>query len=159
MKHGNKLSPRGLTLIELLLVMAIIGIMSTFAISTFVSYSKNQKLVTSQAQVATAIAQTRSLAQSQIKPTGCVDVLNGYRIYFTSTSYTIKALCGASDVDSVNETFLTTGITIASPKQYYQFDTLTGIVSNVAASDTITISQGSTHKTIKIYRDGTYEAN
>jgi len=153
---------KGLTLIELLLVIALVGIITTIGLMSFASYGRNQKVVQAQGEVITAIAQARSQAQSQIKPPGCIDTLSGYRIRINFTTYEVSAHCGLANIPVGGQRKLPKNVNFdnITSGTIFQFDTLTGRVDEaLATGTTFTVTtSGATPKSITIYEDGRYEA-
>lgn len=85
MKHPALLpeNEKGLTLIELLLVMAVISIITTISILSFISYNKRQVLTSATGGLYAALNAAKSRAQSQVKPVdfcGDTDELKGFKV-------------------------------------------------------------------------------
>lgn len=130
----------GFTLIELIVVVALIGIMTAIGSNTFLSYSRTQKLQTAANDLVTIFNVAKSNSLSQVKnPTLCLatDVLSGYRVVISnSTCYSLYAVCGGDKV--VSSKFLPGGITISSgtPTSFF-FPILTGGVSGSGGTTAI----------------------
>lgn len=152
---------QGFTLIELLIVIAVIGVLTTFGVIQIASYSKNQKLVQAQAEVVNTFALAKSRAQSQIKPTGCTGTLVGYLVRIGATTYRVTADCSGTDFSFPTKR-LPTGVSFSGPgsNSNFEFRLLTGVVNEAAVTGTsFTLNlSGVTPRTVTVYRDGRYEA-
>jgi len=108
--HPNK----GYTLIELLIVMAIMGILFTVGYLSFQDYSRRQTLLAAGRGVRVDIRTAIESAIAGNKPAACSNVLNGYQFWITSaTTYEIDALCSAGNVVVTSAT-IPTGITLTA---------------------------------------------
>lgn len=135
----------GFTLIELVIVIAVTGLLSTVGIASFVSFNKTQELNAAANDVVTMLNLAKSRAQSQAKPSGCsniapVDPLLGYRVVICSQAplgseclpqdynsndpdaskiFAIYAWCGSSpgnkDLEGKNTKKLPKNISFSSP--------------------------------------------
>lgn len=93
---------KGFTLIETIIVFAVISILSTIAIASFVNYNKTQNVQVAYSELTATLALARSRALSQAKPTICSDnnlILNGYKVILDiiSNKYYLKATCSGTD--------------------------------------------------------------
>ncbi len=70
----------GFTLLELIIVFAIISIMVTLGIAAFVDYNRAQTLNVAALEVVATLNLAKSRAQSQVKPEDCRNTLNGYKV-------------------------------------------------------------------------------
>lgn len=97
----------GFTFVELVIGIAIIGIVSSFSIYSFSGYSKTQSLVEATKGVASTLQVAKSRASTQVKPTSCgTQPLQGYRVVFCglgtpclntgNLSYELQVACGSS---------------------------------------------------------------
>lgn len=96
-KSENSLA--GFTLIEMIVVFAIIAVLSTLGVASFVSYGRSQALNSSVSDLVTILNLAKSRAQSQVKPS-CAGSLDGYEI----------RLCGVSGspttcINSINANY------------------------------------------------------
>lgn len=94
----------GLTLIELIIVTAVIGIMAAIGSSTFLSYSRTQKLQTAANDLVTVLNVAKSNSFSQLisfPTTNCLNKrLDGYEVIITiPSSYKINVVCSGVTVD------------------------------------------------------------
>ncbi len=106
---------RGYTLIELLIVMAIMGILFTVGYLSFQDYSRRQTLLAVGRSVRVDIRTAIESAIAGNKPAACNNVLNGYQLWITSNSaYEIDAICSAGNIVS-KQAVIPVGITISSP--------------------------------------------
>ncbi len=93
----------GFTLIEIIIVFAVLAVISAAGLASFVSYSRLQALVTEVNTLTSVINLARSNAISQVKPsTKCVGTspltLDGYVVTLVTTgsknTYTLGVVCG-----------------------------------------------------------------
>lgn len=106
----------GFTLIELIVVFAIIAIISTIAIASFVNYNKTQNLQVGVSELISTLTLARSKALSQTKPDICTNqILNGYQVVLSisTNSYELDVVCSniATKIQSSN---LPTNVTFDS---------------------------------------------
>ena len=97
MPNGKLQIPKGFTLVELIVVIGIIAILTSFGIASFASYNNRHTLEMAVADVSTMITTARSRSLSQVKPSQCAaQVLSGYQVVIDvlSGEYTLRVLCG-----------------------------------------------------------------
>lgn len=83
--QGNR--TQGMSLIELLIVVAIITIFGTMSVSALVRYNEAQTFNTAVQDVVTSVATARSYAQSQVKKNcSSAQPLYGYKIQASAAS-------------------------------------------------------------------------
>lgn len=96
-KFGS--SKSGYTLIEILVVIALIAILSALGFSGYISYSRRQTLVQTGSEVKQTIERAKFNAASSVKPQTCTDSLVGYSFTINSNiSYRLNLLCGTNVV-------------------------------------------------------------
>ena len=86
----------GFTVIELIVVFAIIAVLSTIGIAAFVNYGRFQAVQSVASDLNSSLNLTKSRAISQTKPPQCyTQILNGYRfnVILGSNTYNIEAVC------------------------------------------------------------------
>ncbi|SRR5258708_7868791 len=138
-------SCEGYTLIEILIVLAITGILFTIGYNSFQDYSRQQALVAAARSMQTDLRQAQESAIAGTKPTGCV-TLNGYQFnVLTSSTYEIDANC-TNNVIQIKLSSLPVGLTVATPNPNpIIFKSLAqGTNIPLANTATITITQTST---------------
>src|SRR3989344_5082272 len=91
----------GFTLIETVVVFAVISILSTIAIAAFVNYNRTQNVQVAYSELSATLALARSRALSQTKPQACINnnlILNGYEVILSTLDYTYKlyAVCSGA---------------------------------------------------------------
>lgn len=86
----------GFTLIEMIVVFAIIAILATVSIAAFVNYNKSQILQIASSELTSTLNLAKSRAASQAKPVTCdQQILNGYKVVLStlSNSYELHVVC------------------------------------------------------------------
>ncbi len=89
----------GFTLLEIIVVFSVIAIIATVGIAAFVNYSKIQTLQTAYLDLKNTLSIAKSYSQSQLKPTECSNVLNGYEVDLDlfNGKYSLVAKCQGYD--------------------------------------------------------------
>lgn len=90
--------PKGFTLIELVLVIAIVGILAGLGIPSYGSFKKNQELEQAAATLENNLRFAQSQASSGVKPSGCGinDELVGWYAKVQANRYDVYFRCGLS---------------------------------------------------------------
>lgn len=152
----------GFTIIELLVVFAIVGILSIAGVVSYVSYNNTQVLSSAALDVKAMFALAQSRAQSQVKPSSCgVNTLNGYEVHICgngalcngSDSYDLYVNCGPGVGTSyfVTGLVLPNGVAFANiPSTPFTFPSLTGPVT----TGTFNLKMGSKTKTLTVTGTG-----
>lgn len=89
----------GFTLIEIVVVFAVLAVLSTIGMASFVSYNQAQILANEDSKIKSVFNLAKSRAISQTKPPQCEGlILDGYRINISvaSGSYELEAVCSGS---------------------------------------------------------------
>jgi prepilin-type N-terminal cleavage/methylation domain-containing protein len=124
---------KGFTIIELLLVIALIGMVSAIGISTFIGYSRAQSLQQAAADFAGTLNTAKSKAYSQVNACNS-GALDGYSVITAANSYSLYIVCSGVSTRLTNPPTLT-NITIAPARTVF-FPVLSGGASGVAANGT-----------------------
>lgn len=167
---------RGFTLIELLVVISIMVVLSVMGIAGFISYSRNQVIVTATQEVASLLNVAKSRAQSQVRPDICVaaQALRGYAVQLNKVddneyNYHLHVLCGdktdgttPKDCDDIvqdniigDKITLPPGIVVS--EQCVMFQVLSGAVTTDTGAHNATIDfkvGGVIRKTITVTAGG-----
>ncbi len=107
---------KGYTLIELVIVIAIMAILFTIGYGNFQDYSRQQALISAVRTVQTDLRTTQESAIAGNKPAACNTFLNGYRFRVISGStYAIEASCTPNNNISVKQVTMPNGMTIGTP--------------------------------------------
>lgn len=142
----------GFTLIEMIVVFAVISILSTVAIAAFVNYNKSQVLQIAASNISATLGLAKSRALSQSKPAQCVSpsqILNGYEVdlTFSDNSYTLYAVCGGNHY-SIQKNYLPQNVAFGASSQQTIFFPV--IVSGVVGSGTIYLTGYGSTKTVVV---------
>lgn len=145
---------RGFTLIEMLVVFAIMGTLTVVGVNSFFSYSRGQSYQSGVSDVTHALNDIRSRAISQVKPAACgSSVLRYYQLYMIApgSTYRIKAMCGTT-LTTLETRTLPSGVTFtnASPVSV-NFYAASGITTG---AQTITVSGFGKTNTITVDATG-----
>lgn len=139
---------QGFTLIEMLVVFAIIGSLTVGGVNTFFFYSQTQSYRTAVSEVSHLLATAKTRAISQVKPTDCATQdLRAYQVSFTApgSTYKLEVVCGGN-VYPITTKNLPSSVTFtAGSASVVSFAVRTGIVSQ---QQTITIVGNNTTKSI-----------
>ncbi|EKE05343.1 MAG: hypothetical protein ACD_19C00354G0004 [uncultured bacterium] len=131
---------KGFTLVELLIVIAVVGILAAITTVSFVDYYQNQIVQTAASELVSTLNLAKSNALSQVKPPACA-ALDGYRVVIANgATYNLEVVCSGTPT-TVNSKSLSsppdfTGMIFPSS---FLFEVLTGNVVN-SGSSTINIS-------------------
>lgn len=98
----------GFTLVELVVVLAISGMLGAIGFASFSSYSRSQEVGSAVREVTTVLSIAKSRAQTQVKPDSCTP-FQGYRVDIcvpdcSSKTYTLSAVCQGASVMAETKT-------------------------------------------------------
>jgi prepilin-type N-terminal cleavage/methylation domain-containing protein len=135
----------GFTMIELLVVMAVIVTITALLVGGYNNFNQTERLRQSGKDLKTNLRLAQTKATSGLKPSGC-SVLDGYRVTFDSSSYTIQALCGGALAGSITTITLPDAISFspAPTPNPLLFSVLTGLP---VLTNNMTITLGSASQT------------
>ncbi len=88
---------KGFTIIELLIVFAVIGVITTISVGSYSTYNQSQVFNGSVADVFSLLSTAKSKAISQVKPASCSgSLLNGYKVGISpsGSDYQQDVVCG-----------------------------------------------------------------
>lgn len=146
----------GFTLIEVIISIAIIGIISSTTVVTFNRFSSRQNLNIAYDDVKNALSEAKSNSASQVI-ISCTENLLGYEVVFNAVNktYSINEACSQPLADPVVKTYkLPSGINFnnnVSPPSI-MFNTLTG--GSNGGSVTLTNGTASQNKSIMVESTG-----
>jgi prepilin-type N-terminal cleavage/methylation domain-containing protein len=159
-------SEKGFTLIEVLIVVAVVASLAALSITTFGNYSKSQVFKQTYDNFLNVLNTAKSRSSSQDKPLSIAQcaaagaVLNGYSVTInnavTPNNYSLNVVCSSSVVvlPGYSQLPLPLGITFGgSSLTSVFFPIITGgaVLNNSGlASGTITFNSGSLTKSITI---------
>lgn len=145
----------GFTLIELVVVLAIVGILSGMGISSSMQYNKTQVVDSAAKDFANTLQIAKSRAFTQVKPVGCTGGIISYVVTVTSaTRYTMRVDCVTTDDTSFRAKTLTGGVTLSPTSSTITFPVLTG-GANLGGNTSIvfTFSGNGVTRTVTVYDD------
>lgn len=142
---------QGFTILELIVVFAIIAILSTVGIAAFVSYGRTQALQTSASEVSVLLNLAKSRSLSQIKPSVCSSqILNGYQVVITlPDKYQMDVVCSGFPYKIQGKTLLT-NITFDSLKTTSLSFFFPVLVSGVQGAGTVVLTGYGQEKSITV---------
>lgn len=165
----------GFTLIELIVVIAILGVISAIGIASLVSYSRSASLDNNTKDLAQMLLTAKQKAYDQVKPSACSsstqqDSLTGYEVDInkvynpvscsppinSSNFYVLYAICSKNCV-KVSEGTLATNLSFSASNNFF-FPVLTGGVLS-SNGQTVTIKGYNQSKTITVSQNGTVTTN
>jgi Tfp pilus assembly protein FimT len=135
----------GFSLVELIVIMAVIGVLFSMMVPSFLSYYQASQLTTAAQQVRTLLGQARELAIKQ-NGNACVKLASATQMqYYLNTTCTGAAWLGAG-TDGVGNINLPPGVTVtasANPVFGYLGAVLpvaTYTITNATTGATLTVS-------------------
>jgi prepilin-type N-terminal cleavage/methylation domain-containing protein len=78
--------PRGFTLIELMVVIAIIIVLSSASLAAYFQFSQQQAAQNDARSLETILRRVQAMAKNLVYPVGCTSGLLGYRVYSNDCS-------------------------------------------------------------------------
>jgi prepilin-type N-terminal cleavage/methylation domain-containing protein len=84
----------GFTLVEILIAVAVLGVLASSTVVIFTSFSQRQSVNIAFDNVKNALNEAKSNASSNVVK-NCADSLDGYQISFTARAYTLQEVCRA----------------------------------------------------------------
>lgn len=147
---------KGLTIAELLVVVAIVAILSAISLSAFVSYRTSQALTADTETVAGLLRQARNQTISSKNA-------SSYGVNFSSTTTTLFVGPTYSPGNPSNVAYtLTAGntltTTLSGGATSILFNRVTG-ETNQSSTIVVTLQSATASSTISIYKTGTVEKN
>lgn len=143
---------RGFTLLELMIVFSIMTILFTFGIALYREFARRQALQNFYKEMVVSLALAREKALSGEKPSGCSGTLVGYQVSFSSSSYTVSAVCNS--LVPVNTYSAPADISLSGFSSFVY--KVLGQGTTLANPLSVTLTQSSTGKSINatITREG-----
>lgn len=135
----------GYTLIEVLVGITIVSLLFVGGYTAYRDFARRQVLTAAADTLKSNLDLARQKASSAEKPAGCTNVLSGYEVTFTNTTYTIAPKC---DITQPSSSFtliylLSSSVTLTasgfSPTLLYK--TVGG--TNLSSNATITLTHAS----------------
>lgn len=133
-KSARRKAGLGFTLIELMIVVAIVGILAAIALPSYASYVRKQKIRAAQGDLAGLMLMMENRFQQQL----------AYPAVTTTTATTQAAFSGWSPAQATNFTYI---IAVSSTNTTPQAYTLTATGSGDLAGCTISVTQSNTRTT------------
>lgn len=152
---------QGYTLIEILVVVAILALLFTVGYSNFQAYSQRQALVSLGRQITIDLRSAQESAVAGDITSSCSGLLNGYQLKVNSgTTYEIDALCTGGTVQTKAVT-ISPGITISTPNPnpiiFKSLAQGTNIVGGANATIVMTQTATGNTRTITIGANGSIQ--
>ncbi len=152
----------GFTIIEIIIVFAVITVLSSIGVAASVRYSRAQSLESAYQNLLTTLNQAKSYSVSQYKPRECQDkVLQKYRIDLdtTNSNYTFYVYCESQY--EISTTDLPKDVSFSSSEttsSFFEFPILTGGInadtSSLSPWEIRLLGSDGRYKIIRIYSDG-----
>ena len=147
---------RGFSLIELLVVFALIAVITSLGFAAFSAYNSSQVVQSSTSDVANVLNTAKARALSQVKPDVCsASVLEGYEVTIAqgAQTYTLSVVCNGRH--QLLSQSLPPQVTFSSDStQQIRFG-----IGGVTSSASITIKGYGKTKTIMVNGAGRIEVN
>jgi len=149
---------KGFTLIELIIVFAIIGIMTMLGIAAYNSYNSSQAVQSSASDVSNMLNTAKSRALTQVIPSSCNSIpVTGYEVdvMLNGGQYTLSVVCGTNQILTTNN--LPPNIKFASSSTPTVFFNISD--GTVTGTATISITGYGKTKTITVGKTGDVSVN
>lgn len=146
------MTQKGFTLIEIVVAFAVMAVLATVAVASFVNYSKIQVLQIASSELSSTLNLAKSRALSQTKPSSCQgQTLNGYKVALSvaNSSYNLYAVCGSFEYKIGETSFLPQNV-LFSPMPTSTSFFFPVIVSGVSGSGTIYLTAYGNTKSITV---------
>ncbi len=166
----NLQSLGGFTLIELIIVFAVISILSTVGVASFVSYSRSQTLQQAANDLVTTLNLAKASTSTQVKVFnyngGTIQcpvntTLQGYSVTIdiANNRYNLSIVCSGSSIPATTYTKLPTGVTFNPTTDPTNPTTTTNVffpvlTGGVIGSGNISLSSYGNTKTITVNSAG-----
>lgn len=148
---------KGFTLLELIIVTAIIGIMAAIGSNTFSSYSRTAKLNAAANDLTLTLNVAKQNSLSQVKNSSLcasTDILNGYKVVIiNSTTYNLNMVCSGIDIN-ISTKSLPANITFSSPTPASFFFPVLKGGATITGSPTITLTGFGQTKSVTVTNAG-----
>ena len=135
-------SSAGFTLIEMIVAVAIIIIVTGFAIASFISFNDKQQVQTAAREAQLVFRKTQSKARVKENPTGCTN-LEMYRVEKNGGALITTAMCvngGTSQTVEVDRWTIPDGVTLNPGAFTITYKTLHGGAGLPADADTYDVT-------------------
>ncbi|MBA3733347.1 prepilin-type N-terminal cleavage/methylation domain-containing protein [Patescibacteria group bacterium] len=152
----NKKLKKGFSIIELLMSLAIIGLLTTIILTSFVSFRKNQSLSKDTETIVETLRQARNQTLSSKNSSNYgVHIESSKIVLFTGSTYVVNTASNQEFI--LNSTDNILSITLAGGGSEVVFNRLTGETSQ---NGTVVVSSAgiSKTKTVTIYKTGVIES-
>jgi len=152
------LSPEGFTLIEIVIVFAIIAILTSLGLAAYNAYNGGQEVQSSATDIETMLNLAKSRSLTQVIPTSCgANSVTGYQVDVVvgSQQYTLSAICGSKQIVETNN--LPPRVTFANGSTTTVFFNIS--TGTVASNATISITGFGRTKTVTVSQIGDVSVN
>lgn len=138
---------RGFTLIEVLVAVGIMMVLTVGGVLNMKAFNDRQQVAAAAGKLESGLKQARANALAGEKTSGCVGVLDGWRVVTAGSGYTLEESCGGVNVDPVVESL---GVTVTGADILYKPLGQGAVIS----TGTIQVAKGLVIKTIAVGTNG-----